>query len=133
MKKKITRYLCIGGIVLVIILLALVNGTKRSLDKEFDSGSNIKIENLDTNQIENLKKLCKVWGVIKYYHPDVVSGKINWDYELFRVMPEIVDAKNSEEANKILYQWIDKLGDVEEKSLDKNYKNKKVALKRDLD
>lgn len=133
MKKKITRYLCIGGIVLVIILLALVNGTKRNLDKEFDSGSNIKIENLDTNQIENLKKLCKVWGVIKYYHPDVVSGKVNWDYELFRVMPEIVDAKNSEEANEILYQWIDKLGDVEEKSPDGNYKNKKIALKRDLD
>lgn len=132
MKKWIKNNLWIWGLLVVIIVLVIVNGTKRNSDKEFDSGSNIKIEKLNTNQIDNLKKLCKVWGVVKYYHPEVVAGNVNFDYELFRVMPDTINAKNSQEANKVIYTWVKNLGDVEENSSGKNDENKKIALERDL-
>lgn len=132
MKKWIKNNLWIWGLLIVIIVLVIVNGTKRNSDKEFDSGSNIKIEKLNTNQIDNLKKLCKVWGVVKYYHPEVVAGNVNFDYELFRVMPDTINAKNSQEANKVIYKWVKNLGDIEENSSGKNDENKKIALERNL-
>lgn len=132
MGKWIKNNLWIWGLLVVIIVLVIVNGTKRNSDKEFDSGSNIKIEKLNTNQIDNLKKLCKVWGVVKYYHPEVVAGNVNFDYELFRVMPDTVNAKNSQEANKVIYTWVKNLGDIEVKNTDKNNENKKIALERNL-
>ena len=30
-----------------------------------------------TNQ--NLESLCKFWGFLKYYHPTVAEGKLDWD------------------------------------------------------
>jgi hypothetical protein len=60
---------------------------KASLDKEFDSGSKFNISQLSPKQSENLYKLGKIWGFIKYHHPEVAKGNINWDYELFRVLP----------------------------------------------
>lgn len=58
--------------------------------------------------------LCKVWGFAKYYHPDIVKGKCNWDFELFRVMPSLLETNSKKERNKILYQWIKKLPKVEQ-------------------
>ena len=132
MKKGLTNNLWMLGLIVGIIVLVSINGTKRNLDKEFDSGSNIKIEKLNTNQINNLKKLCKVWGVVKYYHPEVVCGNVNVDYELFRVMPDMLNAKNLQDANKVIYHWVKNLGDVEENSIDKSDEKKKIALERDL-
>lgn len=52
----------------------------------------------------DLAKLCKVWGVMKYYHPEIISGNVNWDYEIFRVMPYILEEDS--DANSILYEWV---------------------------
>lgn len=82
-------------------------------DKEFDEGSRIDLgEELTSQMIENLEILGKVWGFLKYYHPKVIQGKYNWDYELFRVLPLITNAKNREERNKLLNNWIDKHGKI---------------------
>lgn len=132
MKKWIKNNLWVWGLLVLIIVLVVVNGTKRNSDKEFDSGSNIKIEKLNTNQIDNLKKLCKVWGVVKYYHPEVVAGNVNFDYELFRVIPDTLNAKNSQDANRVIYQWVKNLGDIEVNNTDKNNEHKKIALERNL-
>ncbi|XTR38696.1 S41 family peptidase [Paraclostridium tenue] len=132
-KRKNSKIKTLMPVVIgIFIILALIFSAmdKRDFDKEFDNGSNIKIENLNKNQVENLKKLCKVWGLVKYYHPKVVSGSVNWDYELFRITPDILASKNSNDTDKILYDWIMKLGKVKEKA--ENDKDKEVMLKRDL-
>lgn len=100
----------------VIILLSgvLLYASRGSLDNEFDKGTNIAIENLDDNKMESLNKLCRVWGFTKYYHPEVISGSLNWDYELFRVMPSIIESKNQDETNKILYEWINGIGEFKQ-------------------
>lgn len=78
----------------------------RDSDTEFQKGSKIKKQNLSPNQVEYLYKLCKVWGYTKYHHPDVIAGNINWDAELFRVMPNVLRAKSADEVNIALSDWL---------------------------
>jgi hypothetical protein len=82
-------------------------------DKEFDEASGINLDSLTPKMIDNLEVLGKVWGFLKYYHPKVASGNYNWDYELFRILPSVANAKDREERNFYLKQWIDKYGAVE--------------------
>ncbi|MGG3281012.1 S41 family peptidase [Paenibacillus solani] len=84
------------------------NQLEREKDREFDAGSGVKFSSLSEQKIEDLAKLSKVWGVVKYHHPKVISGDINWDYELFRIMPSIL-AEDSD-VNSILYGWVHSLG-----------------------
>lgn len=83
-------------------------------DKEFDNGSLISDFNLDKTKIENLKTLGLVWGFLKYYHPNIAKGNFNWDYELFRVMPKVLNLKNHRERDAILVEWIHDLGTFQE-------------------
>lgn len=83
-------------------------------DKEFDSGSNITLSNLKRASLVNLELMARVWGFLKYHHPEVARGNHNWDYELFRVLPEYLNAQNQSERDDILLAWIDKLGKLEQ-------------------
>lgn len=83
-------------------------------DNEFDKGSNIKLGAITPKVTENLEVLGKVWGFLKYYHPEVTQGKYNWDYELFRVLPTIANAKDQTERSKSISKWIDKYGRINE-------------------
>lgn len=87
---------------------------KADEDGEFDQASGIRLAPLTPVMIENLEILGKVWGFLKYYHPEVAKGNYNWDYELFRVLPQIANAKDKKERNKLLNQWIDKYGEIKE-------------------
>lgn len=77
---------------------------------EFSKTSKVNISQLSRQQIENLDVLGKVWGMMKYYHPIIIKGEYNWDFELFRIMPEVLNANNHEERNKILVKWIKRFG-----------------------
>lgn len=83
-------------------------------DVEFAEQSGISITAPSGQTLENLEVLGKVWGFLKYFHPQVVTGKYNWDFELFRVLPTIANAKNKKERNLLLYKWIDKYGEITE-------------------
>ncbi|UOY07574.1 S41 family peptidase [Muricauda sp. SCSIO 64092] len=82
------------------------------LDREFDYGSKIEIQNVDNNLIENLDLLGKIWGFLKYHHPKIVKGKYNWDYELFRFLPKYIKAKEKGKRDELLIQWIGGFGRV---------------------
>lgn len=86
---------------------------KADQDKEFDNGSNIEAINLTTETTDYLKRLGLVWGFVKYYHPVIAKGESNWDYELFRRLPELLNATNNKERDKIIYKWIESLGEFE--------------------
>lgn len=68
----------------------------------------------ELKQVEKLSSLCKVWGFLKYYHPNVAKGKFNWDEHLLTILPKIENSKNSQEISKIFIDWIDSLGDIKE-------------------
>lgn len=116
--KKDPKMKCIIWIVLAIILIVgfvfvkdfvplTTKSLERDSDTEFDQGSNIQTQELSDIQIESLYKLCKVWGYTKYHHPAVISGELNWDAELFRVMPDVLSAENANETNDILLNWLE--------------------------
>lgn len=81
-------------------------------DHEFDARSGINVTTLTPLQIENLATLGQVWGFLKYHHPTLTSGQRHWDYELFRVMPEVLAATDRAQADEAMTAWIDKLGPV---------------------
>lgn len=85
---------------------------KAELDKEFDSGSMVDLSNITLEQVEDLALLGKVWGFLKYHHPDIARGNYNWDYELFRILPKYLQSKNDTERNTLLINWIASLGEV---------------------
>jgi C-terminal processing protease CtpA/Prc len=79
-------------------------------DHEFDAGSGITVSSLSQSQIENVAVLGMVWGFLKYHHPRVAGGELHWDYELFRVLPEVLGAADRDACNRALSKWVDKLG-----------------------
>ena len=84
------------------------------LDTEFNDGSRIEARDLTPIQVENLALLGRAWGFAKYHHPRITSGAVNWDYELFRVLPSLLDAPDRSVANATVSEWLEGLGDPDE-------------------
>ena len=101
---------------------------KADLDKEFDSGS--KLTRVDKYNAENLKTLGLIWGFLKYYHPNISTGDYNWDYELFRILPKILNV-SSKERDQILVNWIKTFGTFP--ISEKKVPTENVKIKPDLD
>lgn len=78
----------------------------RDQDRKFANGSGFVLDTPTDLQKESLYKLAKVWGYVKYRHPSVIAGQINWDAELFRVLPRVVQAENEAAVNAVLLDWL---------------------------
>ena len=50
--------------------------------------------------------LGQLWGFLKYHHPIVAEGKLDWDAELIKIIPTIMNAKNENEWKNSLDNWI---------------------------
>ena len=61
-------------------------------------------------QNEKLETLCKVWGFLKYYHPNVAKGTYNWDNQLIEKIKEasnqIEQDLNKSEKVFSLFGWV---------------------------
>ncbi|BEV04129.1 S41 family peptidase [Chryseobacterium gambrini] len=68
-------------------------------------------QTLSENQ--KLESLCKVWGFLKYYHPNVAKGKFNWDQQLFQKIDELENINDKDQLNKLYSNWIESLGKIE--------------------
>lgn len=54
----------------------------------------------------------KIWGFLKYYHPEVAKGNIDWD-ETFRTgIKAIKSLQSKQELNAYYLKWINSLGTV---------------------
>lgn len=62
---------------------------------------------------QKLESLCKVWGFLKYYHPNVAKGKFNWDQQLFQKIDELENINNKDQLNELYSNWIESLGKIE--------------------
>ncbi len=102
-------------------------------DEEFNGGSKIEINELTDTSINNLYILGKVWGFLKYYHPKISEGEYNWDYELFRITPKILNVNSGDERNRVLLEWVNSLGPVTEFSNKNISDEKNVRIMPELD
>src|SRR5690606_14531665 len=79
-------------------------------DTSYRYSSRINHIPTDSFSVRSLVKLGMIWGFLKYHHPLVVSGQINWDAALFRMLPVWLSLKNDTETNAFLAHWVDSLG-----------------------
>jgi|TARA_R100000501_G_C2627466_1_gene121397 C-terminal processing protease CtpA/Prc len=86
---------------------------KADQDDEFDSGSNVEFPALNEKLVADLELLGRIWGFMKYYHPEIGKGNFNWDYELFRMLNQYTHTSNNKKRDMILLDWIAKYGRVE--------------------
>ncbi len=105
----------------IIILISFIvscqpkNKTyKADFDKELDSGANIEMLESKDDSIDNLALLGKIWGFLKYHHPEVGKGKYDWDDELFEFLPEYMDVNSNRQRDESLLRWIEKYGELPE-------------------
>lgn len=97
-------------------------------DTEFDKGSGIQWSSVDGARVQDLYLLGKVWGFLKYHHPTIAKGKLNWDYELFRMLGKM----ESTPLEEILTEILDQLGPPNSPSKRKLPKGK-IKLKPEND
>ncbi|MBL7776490.1 MAG: hypothetical protein JNK89_10845, partial [Saprospiraceae bacterium] len=83
------------------------------LDTAFNSGSGISIGSRTPDCISDLVLLGKVWGFLKYYHPKIAAGALNWDNELFRFLPDYLETDSDEQRDELLSSWIESLGELQ--------------------
>ncbi|GHT84493.1 hypothetical protein FACS18947_2020 [Bacteroidia bacterium] len=81
-------------------------------DHQFDKGSNIVFLELNNQKIADLELLGRIWGFLKYHHPQIGQGKYNWDYELFRILPSYLKVNDNKKRDQILLKWISKYGNI---------------------
>lgn len=92
-------------------------------------GLNILTAQQKISETEKLVSLGKIYGFLKYYHPEVGKGTYNWDKQLIEYLPKVLNAPDSKELSTIYINWIDSLGKIEickkcsdeEKYFDKNF------------
>ena len=54
---------------------------------------------------------CRIWGLLKYYHPNVTAGKFDWDQVLIDRIEKINEAETPEQVNYELMQMIQTAGE----------------------
>jgi hypothetical protein len=105
---------------------------KARLDSSYSKGSGIKLSNLDKRRIKDLQLLGQVWGFLKYHHPSVALGDYNWDYELFKFLPDYLKTTSANKRDQLLIQWINSLGSFDPCTTCKVVPDSQVKMKSDL-
>ncbi len=98
---------------LLSFCILLTSCTSAGDGKSADSGY--------SQEVQNLEKLCKVWGYTKYNHPVFLFGEKDWDEELLNLIPVISKAKEKE-VNDILHEWFVGLGEIDYGTSSRNSK-----------
>ncbi len=47
--------------------------------------------------VQRLAGLGRLWGHVKFFHPDLAYESIDWDAALLSVVPEVIAARTPEE------------------------------------
>lgn len=53
-------------------------------------------------QISQLEDLCKAWGNLKYFHPEIATGKYNWDSILIMSINQVLNSNTNSDFQKII-------------------------------
>lgn len=73
--------------------------------------------NLTKQDISDIGLLGRIWGFLKYHHPNIASGEYNWDYELFKFLPKYISCGDLKKREIALYEWIHRYGKITDKNL----------------
>jgi len=80
--------------------------------------------------IEKYVTICKVWGLLKYHHPGVGSGKINWDNQLFYILTRLESIDDKNQLNRLISEIINTCNTIENETIDTSFLTGKVKFIR---
>ena len=83
---------------------------------------------LNDSENEELVKICKVWGFLKYYHPALANDKLDWDQELISILNHPSISFTNQNINHLLEDLTDKLGKIHENNLNFSYRREQINL-----
>lgn len=63
-------------------------------------------------QTQKIVSLAKLWGFLKYYHPAVAGGKLDWDGQLIRLLPAVEQSQDTQQLSTLYETLLDELGPV---------------------
>lgn len=101
-------------LVVGIILLCQCCHKQQNAYADYTKSSGFYADRIDSISLVNLTTLCKVWGYVKYHHPVFSDSKLNIDYELFKLLPHMVNCR-VDKRNLILSEWVSRLGSFEKR------------------
>ncbi|MBC7399231.1 MAG: hypothetical protein H7289_04740 [Mucilaginibacter sp.] len=85
-------------------------GYRALTDTAYSKTSGIKTIAPTKQNINNLTLLGQLWGFLKYHHPAIAKGDYNWDAELFRVLPIVLNSHSDKQTSSVMEKWVDGLG-----------------------
>ena len=105
MKQKLWIVLCAAALLVCALCLYLGRDPNVATGAT-ETGSGIELKTVSDLQRDSLYKLGKVWGFVKYRHPDPATGTVDWDSALFDVLPDLMAASSPAQANDVLADWL---------------------------
>ncbi|NRB53098.1 MAG: hypothetical protein HRU41_35915 [Saprospiraceae bacterium] len=94
----LTRYL---PIVFSLLIFTELNAQHSAPKDEMILHSQVQIMDRSDRAVNELYKLCKIWGYLKYKHPEITTGDLDWDVQLFSYL-NLIDSLSFE--NLLLHQ-----------------------------
>ncbi|MBB3699569.1 hypothetical protein KMW28_24420 [Flammeovirga yaeyamensis] len=69
--------------------------------------------NQSINKNQSLQTYIKLWGFLKYYHPEVAKGTQDWDSVFIARLDSVKNIQTKDQLNNYYSQWIKSLGNIE--------------------
>ena len=104
--------LLLNGEEVDVAAVSTLKASDSDSDSDYASGSNVTISTLSSAQTRNLSLFIKIWGFLKYHHPTITGGEIDWDAEFLNSLPTVLSFQSPQERNEWLSAWIDQIGEV---------------------
>jgi carboxyl-terminal processing protease len=95
------------------------------------SAGKINAQTINPDETKNLATLCKMWGFLKYYHPTVAKGKMDWDSVLIQLIPQLKNT-DKKKLNAVFLTLLKQLDTVPIYKDCKTYINPKYDKNLDL-
>ncbi|CAN5879572.1 hypothetical protein BH23GEM9_BH23GEM9_08820 [soil metagenome] len=93
----------VNNVVRSLLVRATIAGASRVFPGVPPSG--VAVRALDDMQVQHLALLAQLWGFLKYHHPAITGGALDWDAALLRVLPSVLDARDRAAVLTALERW----------------------------
>ena len=86
-------------------------------DTIYNFKSNFPKIKLTSSVSNKLKTTAQIWGLLKYFHPNITADNWDMDTELFKFLSKINQYKTNKEFDEALRNWIDQFGEIKTNSI----------------
>lgn len=92
----------------------------------------MQVTGVHAQRVQDLTLLCKVWGFLKYYHPNAARTDVYWDGRLLDMIERVPEWKNDSIRDADLEQLVVGLGAFSVNNTEGALPDTMVALEADL-